>query len=266
MNPGASPGPDWAGLAWMALPLLVCMATLALGRLGQVRPLAIATVRMVVQLSILGLVLGLVFASRNPWVAAGVALVMLSASAHAAGSRQSRPSWSLRTQAFVTMGLSLALVMAIAVRLSLGVEPWYEPSTFVPLVGMILGNSVNGVALGAERLDSAIRADRDRIELRLALGATAWQAAATAMQDAVRAGLTPTINGMMIAGIVAIPGMATGQILAGADVATALRYQMLIYLAIAGTVGLSLLGLLALRFRRYFTADHQLRQDLPGPG
>src|SRR5690606_8868152 len=132
------------------------------------------------------------------------------------------------------------------------------------LLGMVLGNSVNAVALAVERLESELRADQDRVELRLALGATARRAAHPALRAAIGAGLTPVINGMMIAGIVAIPGMTTGQILAGADVGVALRYQVLIYFGIAGTVGLSTLMLLAIRLRRYFTPHDQLRRDRLG--
>ena len=68
-------------------------------------------------------------------------------------------------------------------------------------------------------------------------------------------------KGMAIAGIVAIPGMTSGQLLAGADVGEAIRYQILLYLAIASTVAISVLILLAIRLRRYFTTSHQLRRE-----
>ena len=74
-------------------------------------------------------------------------------------------------------------------------------------------------------------------------------------------GLSPILNSMAIAGIVAIPGMTTGQLLAGADVGEAIRYQILLYLAIAATVTISVLILLAVRLRGYFTTSHQLRRE-----
>jgi putative ABC transport system permease protein len=157
------------------------------------------------------------------------------------------------------MAIGVVTVMAVAIRLTLRLEPWYEPTLVIPLLGMVLGNSVNAVALAAERLENDLRAERDRVELRLALGATSRQAALPALRAAIRAGLSPVVNNMMIAGIVAIPGMSTGQILAGVEVGVALRYQVLVYLGIMGTVGISTLLLLVLRLRRYFTAAHQLR-------
>ena len=117
------------------------------------------------------------------------------------------------------------------------------------------------MALAAERFASDLKADRDLVELRLSLGATSRQAATPALRSAVRAGLSPILNNMAIAGIVAIPGMTTGQLLAGADVGQAIRYQILLYLAIAATVAISVLILLRIRLGRHFTASHQLRRD-----
>lgn len=257
----APPDPSWTGLAVAALPMLLVMAVLAWRRLGQVWPMAVGAVRMVLQLTLLGIVLHWVFTQEGPWVVLGVALVMLATSAHTVGARQGRRGWTLRAEAFLSLVAGVAVVMAVAIWLALRLEPWYAPRVVIPLLGMVLGNSVNAVALAVDRLEADLRAGRDQVELRLALGATARQAAHPALRAAVGAALTPVINGMMIAGIVAIPGMTTGQILAGADVGVALRYQILIYLGIAGTVGITTLLLLAIRLRRYFTPADQLRRD-----
>ena len=253
--------PGWIGLAFMAIPVVVLGLILAVARLGQVKTLTVAVVRMAGQFTLLGFVLTWIFRAENPWITLGVTLLMLVASASTVARRQARGGWSLRAESSLTMGISLALVMAVAVRLSLRLEPWYAPRVFLPLTGMVLGNSVSAVALASERFASELRSGRDEVELRLALGAPARQAASPALRAAVRAGLTPILNNMMVAGIVSIPGMTTGQLLAGADVGSALRYQIMIYLAITATVGLSTVGLLALRFRRYFTRADQLRLD-----
>lgn len=266
--------PTWLGLLWSVLPMLAGLAALAWLRLGMVRRSAVAAARMAVQLLILGVVLEAIFAANNPWVVSAIALLMLAASAYTVTSRTRRGGggragaertlqggWGLRAQAFVAMGVGAAIVMAVGTRLALGVVPWYDPPTVIPLLGMVLGNSVSGVALAAERLDSDLRAERDRVELRLALGATSGQAATPALRAAVAAALTPTVNSMTIAGIVSIPGMMTGQVLAGANVADALRYQILIYLLLSATVTMSTLLLLRLRLKRYFTRAHQLRPE-----
>lgn len=257
----AAATPSWMGLAYASVPILLAAAFLSATRLGQSRPILVAIARMTVQLFLLGLVLDWLFRTRIPVVVGAIALAMLIASAHTVGARLKGGGWSLRFEAFVAMGLGVAVIVAVSLRLSLRVEPWYDPRVVIPLLGMILGNSVTGVALAAERFESDLRADRDRVELRLALGASTWQAAAPALRAALGAGLTPIINNMAIAGIVAIPGMTTGQLLVGAAVSEAIRYQILIYLAISGTVALSTLGLLMVRLRHYFTPYAQLKVE-----
>jgi putative ABC transport system permease protein len=257
-------GPDWVGLVWSSLPMAVGLMFLAWQELGQVRPMLVATARLVAQMMLLAVVFRAIVAADSPAVVLGVAAVMLATAAHAVGTRLAPGQRkAARVEAFVAMALGSAVVLAMSTRLSLHVEPWYDARVILPLLGMILGNSVTAVALAAERLDADLDADRDLVERRLALGASARQAATPALRAAVAAGLTPIINNMMIAGIVAIPGMTTGQILAGADVGAAVRYQILIYLGIGGTTTLGVQVLLWSRLRRAFTPDDQLRRDAP---
>ncbi len=252
--------PDWLGLAWAAVPMAFSAIVLAVARLGQVRPMIVASVRLVVQLWLLGIVLKAIFRAESAWVVLVTVGVMLAVAAHTVGTRQPKHRWQIRLESLAAMGLAIAATMAVCVRLALHLDPWYSASTFIPLFGMILGNSVSGVSLAAERLAADLKADRDLVEQRLALGATSRQAAMPALRAAVRSALTPVLNNMMIAGIVAIPGMTTGQLLAGADVLEALRYQVLVYFGITGTAALSALIMLELRMRRYFTKAHQLRE------
>lgn len=255
------PIPTWIGLVWASVPILASVVVLFILKLGQVRPLLISLARMIVQLLLLGVVLEWLFRGRHPAIVGGIALVMLVISAHTVGSRLKGSGWALRLESFVGLAVGLVIVLAISIRLSLHAEPWYEPRVVVPLLGMVLGNSVTGVALAVERFESDLRADRDRVELRLALGASSWRASTPAMRAAVRSALTPIVNSMMIAGIVAIPGMTTGQLLVGAAVNDAIRYQIMIYLSISGMVAISTLSLLMVRLRHYFTPHDQLRID-----
>ena len=256
-----APEIGWAGLAWAGVPVLACLGLLAWLRLGQVGPLALATVRMILQLMLLAVVLAWVFRTNGPVVLFGVSLVMLLVSSHTVGQRLGKAGRRVRWETMATLGFAVATTMGVLVLLALRLRPWHDTRVVIPLLGMVLGNSVNAVALAAERLESQLRTERDLVERRLSLGASARQAAHPAVRAAVKAGLTPIINGMMIAGIVAIPGMTTGQILGGADVGMAIRYQIMIYLAVSTTVVLSTLLLLEIRFRRHFTAADQLRRD-----
>ena len=102
MNP--MQGPTWGGLAWATLPMLGAMAVLAWRGLGQVRPLAVGSMRLLIQMSLLGLVLGSIFAADSPWLVMAVALIMLAASAYTVSSRQRAHSRTLRLEGFGAPG------------------------------------------------------------------------------------------------------------------------------------------------------------------
>ena len=154
-------------------------------------------------------------------------------------------------------------VMALlALGVIVGVRPWYTPQYAIPLLGMILGNTLNGVSLGLDRLGGELSGSRDEVETLLALGATRWEAARRPIQQAVRTGLVPTINAMMVVGIVSLPGMMTGQILAGTGPIEAVKYQIVIMFLIASATALGTLIAVLLGFRRLFSADHQFRAEL----
>ena len=180
MDSHGAPAPSWIGLAWTTVPLLAVVAILAARRLGQVSAMLVAAARMAAQLFVLGLVLEGAFSVDHPWVLAAAAGVMIAASSQAVGARQSRRSWSIYPESAAAMALGGAMALAVASRLALGVAPWFEPSVMIPLMGMILGNSVHGVALAADRFDAELCAEVDLIERRLALGASIRQATAPA--------------------------------------------------------------------------------------
>jgi putative ABC transport system permease protein len=197
-------------------------------RLGLGRDLVIAGVRMVVQLLVVGLILGWVFTLQDPWLILGIALAMTFLAAQAASQRSRRRYHLLLLDSFVAILGSSFVVTAVALDAILRIEPWYLPQYVVPILGMVLGNSLTGVSLATERFTSILAGDRERVEGLLALGATRREAARGPLRDALRTGLIPTINSMAVMGVVSLPGMMTGQILAGADPATAVRYQLVI--------------------------------------
>ena len=126
---------------------------------------------------------------------------------------------------------------------------------------MVLGNSLTGISLCLDSLLERFDAGRPEIEMWLALGATRWEAARGALRDGVRRGMVPMLNAMTVVGIVSLPGMMTGQILAGASPLEAVRYQIVVMfmLAASSAVGSILIALLV--WRRAFNDRHQLRAD-----
>ncbi len=239
------------------LVLVAGGVSVALG-LGLGRRLALASVRTVVQLVLVGYVLTYVFAERTPLVVMTMAAVMIVAAARAAIRRPSRTYRTAFGHAFVTLLLTSLVITVTVTTVIIGTESWYSPRYFVPLLGMVLGNSLTGVSLGLDTLLARLSEQKDRVELELALGASAWEAARPHVREAVRRGMIPIINSMMVVGLVSIPGMMTGQILAGADPLVAVKYQIVIMFMVAASTSLGCIGVVLLAFRHLFNARHQL--------
>jgi len=250
-------------LALASIAVLALAATTAAMRLSITRTLLIAALRTTAQLALVGLVLEAVFAQRAfIWIAA-MALVMLLLAGREAAARQSRRftggygfaagTLSMFVSSFVTAVLTLIVVIRV--------EPWYTPQYAIPLLGMLLGNTMTGIALALDRLTQNAWRDATVIEARLALGARAGEAIADIRADAMRAGMIPMLNAMAAAGIISLPGMMTGQILAGSPPWEAVKYQILIMFLIATGTGFGTLAAVSLGSRRLFDARHRLRLD-----
>ncbi len=252
----------------LALTLLLVAVPAALSlafRLGQLRNLVVGTVRTFVQLLAVGYLLRYVFALDAWWAVLAMLLLMVGAAARAALARQSRRPRRFVGITFLAMVVSAALVTAMVTQVILEVDPWYAPRYLIPITGMILGNCLNGIALGLERLLSDLAAQRGRIEALQALGADPWEASGDLFRDALRAAMIPTINALMVVGIVSLPGMMTGQILAGVDPLLAVKYQIVVMLMLAAGTALGSLLLLWLALRRCFDARQRLVVERVAP-
>ena len=146
----------------------------------------------------------------------------------------------------------------------LQVEPWYEPRYLIPLFGMIVGNAMNGAALAAERLASELASRRGEVEAYLALGATPARAAAEPTRRAMSAALIPSVNGLMTVGLVQLPGMMTGQVLAGQSPLLAVRYQIVVAFMLTGATAMTTMIVVLWYRRTFFTSAAQLALRLPG--
>jgi len=242
-----------AGLAG----LTVCM------RLGLGRSILTAALRTTVQLLLVGLVLKAVFAAAHPLLILAMALLMLAVAAREVAMRQKRRfagGWGFGMGA-ASMFVSSFSVTALALVALVGVQPWYAPQYAVPLLGMLLGNTMNGIALGLDRLTSTAWREARVIEARLLLGQTWFEAVHDIRRESIRAGLIPIVNAMAVAGLVSLPGMMTGQILAGSPPLEAVKYQILIMFLIAAGTGFGTLAAVVLGARRLFDDRHRLRID-----
>lgn len=251
-------GLDLGDLGW-ALGLTVLTLVLAIWqRLDVTRSLVWATGRSVVQLLVMGYSISFIFQWRNPWAVGAILLVMVTIAARVAGNRLQKVKG---LAIWIWGSLFLATLFTLAYALLLIIQPpeWYDPRYIIPLTGMVLGNAMNSGALAGERLLSRMEQSQGELETRLCLGASPHQAIAPYRQEAIRASLLPTLNSMMVMGLVSLPGMFTGQVLGGSPPLEAASYQILIVLMIAFANLLSALLVTQGIAQRSFNAAWQLQ-------
>jgi putative ABC transport system permease protein len=232
-------------------------------QLGLARQLFVAATRMTVQLLLVGLVLKAVFAVGSLWMTLTLALVMCLFAGFEVRARQER-----RLRGFWGYGLGAAAVMfagttvtLFALTMQIEPVPWYAPRFAIPLLGMVLGNVMTGASLALNDIGLNVARERNAIEAQLALGATRWQALKPTTRRALRSGFIPIINSMAATGVVALPGMMTGQILAGVDPTQAVRYQLLVMFLIAGATSLGVYLAVFATLVRLSDDRHRLRLD-----
>ncbi len=260
MSDGVLPlGPGQLALAG-ALILLNAAASVAL-QLGLERRLLLGAVRAFVQLLLLGLVLQWVFALQGPTVVLGLMVAMAVLAGVEAARRTTHRVAGLHALSMAVMLVSSFTVTFYAVLFIVDVQPWWRPQYIVPVLGMVLGNTLNGISLGLETTLAGFATERERVEMLLAHGATRAEASRDVVRRAVSTGLIPILNAMAAAGVVSIPGMMTGQILAGQDPAGAARYQIMILFVIAGGVALGTVGIVLGATRLVFDDRDRLRSD-----
>ena len=249
------------GIAAALVCLLAALSWML--RLGIGRQLLVAAARSTVQLMILGMILKTLFAQTSLWLIAVMTAVMLAVAGYEVMARQQRRfrgSWGYGLGT-LSMFLSSFTITFLALTAVIQVDPWYQPQYLIPLLGMLLGNTMSGIAIALDNLTRNTWEQRHAIEARLMLGHE-WQQAITGIRrDALRSGLIPIINAMTTAGIVSLPGMMTGQILGGSPPLEAAKYQLLILFLIAAGSGLGSLTAIWAGSRRLFDERQRLRLD-----
>lgn len=254
-------------LALTSVLVLIDAGLSILLRLNIHRSLLIAALRMVVQLALMGMVLTTLFALVSPLWTSLAALGMALFAGREIAQRQERPFsglWSFGLGAFCMMVAS-GLVTSFALLTALRPDPWYDPRYAIPLLGMILGNCMTGIALGLDTLTSSATAKRAAVEAKLMLGGTRFEAMQPVMRESLRRALLPIINSMSATGVVSLPGMMTGQILAGVAPAEAVKYQILIMFLIAGGTGIGAVAAVLGGVLRLTDSRHRLRLDHLAP-
>ena len=189
-----------------------------------VKSASIAISRMLIQLLLIGYALNFIFDANSQWIILLVLIFMLVAASWIGLNALPVDSRSLFKYSFSAIACGGGLILVFISQGVLHVDPWYQPQVMIPIAGMIFSNSMNAVSLAGERLYSELEHDNDYSRAR---------------NIAFQAAMIPVINALLAVGLVSLPGMMTGQILAGTSPTIAARYQIIVMCMIFSSAGIS---------------------------
>ena len=247
------------------LDLFLCLGLIGIAialslwrKLNLERQLAYSAFRSLMQLIAIGYILDIVFAIDNWLVVLGILGVMITIASIVTRNRIDQKLKGLLSTVILSLVASSAFTLSYVILLIVQPDKWYEPQYLIPLAGMLFGNAMNGASLAGERLLNSIQQNRLEIETYLSLGATGKQAIAGYQREAIRTGLIPTLNNMVVIGLVSLPGMFTGQVLGGSNPRDAASYQILILFAIVLVNLMTTVLITEGIYRKFFNQREQL--------
>jgi len=232
-------------------------------RLTLHRQVLVAAARMVVQLVAVGFILRFVFGLHSPAATLVIVLVMAAIATREIAARPERKFRGGAGLALAGSGVAVATIVTVGLALLTAIrpQPWYDPRYAITLTGIVLGSVLNAGSLALDSLLAGVTGQRPGIEAQLALGASFHEATAPLLRGAVRRSLMPIINQMSAAGVITLPGIMTGQILAGMDPMDAVRYQILLMFLLAGGSGIAVTLAVYLAARSITDERHRLRLE-----
>ena len=246
----------------MALALTFSLVIIALmisyrQKLGMERDMIIGSVRAVVQLTVVGFILKFVFNMDNTPLTSIILCLMVYNAAAVAAKRGAGITHAKRISfGAILVGLIITLGCLLAFQ-----AISFKPSEVIPVSGMVVGNSMVALGLLYRNLVSSFKDRREEVEVKLCLGATPREASRILIRESIRTAMIPTIDSMKTLGIVQLPGMMTGLILAGTPPELAIKYQIMVMFMLTGAVTISGFVASFWAYRSFFTDRAQLVGD-----
>lgn len=239
--------------------VLILIFIVKLRKIPKEKEILISTIRMTIQLILMGYILVYLFNTPSPLYTTLILIAMEAFSIYNIIKR-TKTKLSPKLKQIIAFSMIIGTVSCLLYFLLvvMHISPWFEPRYFIPIAGMLIGNSMTGVSLGVSRLVDGIQTQKNLVEGALMLGATPKIAVKQIVDNSFDSAILPTINSMVGMGIVFLPGMMTGQILSGTSPVIAIEYQIAILLGILGSVALSVILFLQLGYKTFFNEQSQL--------
>ena len=239
------------------LLLIVVLVLMKRGKINQTKLLLLGTVRMTVQLVLAGFILTYIFANPHPLFTVAYIAAMVIFSIVRILSRNKWLNKNFKIAVSLSLTLSGVFILAYFTLIVVGVSV-FNPQYTIPIGGMIIGNSMTGITLALKTFKESIASNKCRIESLLNLGATPKRILLPYVNSGLETALLPTLNSMLGMGIIALPGLMTGQILSGTSPSTAILYQIAIMVAITTSVCLSVFCSLYFGYKTLYNKQNQI--------
>ena len=238
--------------------ILLLIAFVKWRGLKREKRIIISTARMTIQLILVGYILTYIFEKPNPYLITLIVLFMLIFAISNTYKQVAKPiNKKLKRIIMLSMVAGSLITLLYFNFVVIHFQPWYEPQYLIPIAGMIIGNSMTGITLGVKNLLEGIQREKHLIEGALMLGASPEKATKSVVNSAFDSAILPSINSLVGMGIVFLPGMMTGQILAGISPLTAIEYQIAVLLGITGSVALTVMIFTYFGYKTFFNARDQ---------
>ncbi|KAL0073129.1 hypothetical protein F4703DRAFT_1899754 [Phycomyces blakesleeanus] len=257
-----TPSLTWVNVAFASSFILINGLISILLGLRLEKSLIISAIRCLIQLTIMGYILEDVFKARHPALVMLMTFVLIILGAYETVYNKSKLTYKgMFMSVLVSTGFSTLFIGIIGAKWAMRQDPFWIPETFIPTMGMLLGNMMSGMAVALSSCLSSLTTNKEHMETYLACGASRWEAGRSIAIEAVRLAMLPTINQMSVIGLISIPGMMTGQILGGASVMNAVRYQQIIMFLISASTALGVLSAVVACIRVIIDSRHRLRPE-----
>ena len=247
------------GALQVAAALVPAVAVIGLSRLRELEleaEIGVSLVRGLVQILAIGSVLGLLLSVQLAWSGLILAAMMVAAAVISHRRAEGLPQAFWVSLGAITSGTGIVIV---AMTWAGAIETTVR--NLVPVGSMIIYAGLKTNSLALDRLRGELDSQRDRIETRLALGASGTDALRPEVRTSVKASLIPVVDSLRSLGLVWIPGMMAGMVLSGANPIYAAEYQFVIMGMVFGASGLTAVATTALMSHRVFNEAHQLRVE-----
>lgn len=243
--------------ALVYLLLLIALFIMKKSNINQSKLLVVASIRMTVQLILAGLILTYIIQNPHPLFTTAYFFLMTGFAIHRILNQNKNLNKGFKLAIAGSIFFSGLFVVIFFIVIVVG-ESVFNPQYMIPISGMVIGNAMTGVSLGVKTFRQSFSGQKNRIEALLNIGATPQKILLPFVNQSIETALLPTINSMLGMGIVALPGMMTGQILSGTLPTTAILYQIAIMVAITTVVCLSVFGSLYFGYRTLYNEKNQI--------